>query len=588
MKRQLATIAVAVLLLTLVTTSPVPASAPQGTVQETLQLPESPAGHGLQSAEPLPAPSGGLQEFLPLVSGQTLPPPSESLLTFLPLVLKAHRTCSVASPFSIQIAALHQIEGGMTSAEWRAWYEAAFPSLVAALQQTGACWTRVLIDWEVIQPTPPAPGQPPSYSWTYHDPKLALLASTGIQLVATVEMVPEWARALDTVPPLPNLRCSAIDPERLGDFAQFLTDLVNRYKEPPYNIHVWELRNEPDGTTPDRVYVGQGCAGFRGDLYAQMLSYASPAIKAADPTATVLMGGVAYDWFEYSEPVDPDGPFYRYFPDEMMAAEADRYLDATNLHYFEDFYKEWERWDPNSEDRRNGWLNAPTCGDVFDGLGDEYYAGGVDLIAKVHHFRNRLSTCFGVNKPVWVTELAEPGAPDDPDSLAQQARYVIQGYSRGLSAGVKNLTWFALVTPPYDVGVQGLLYYSDTGELIAKPAFYAYKTLTSQLTGWVYAYSLAVPDVEGYVFRNTQGQKKTVAWASGDPLQPTHLTFPGTAQLQVVDRQGNYTYIQDGGVGDADGARNGSITLELPGVPIDPDPLHPPRFTAEPFFVSGM
>jgi O-glycosyl hydrolase len=597
MKRRLGTIVVAAVLLALVATTRVPASAPQGTVQKTLQPFESPGGHGLQSAEPLPAASGGLQESLPLVSGQTLRAPPAGLLTFLPVVFRAHRTCSVGSPFSIQIAALHQIggrdndisgKGGMTNAEWLAWYEAAFPSLVAALQQTGACWTRVLIDWQVIQPTAPVPGRPPDYSWTYHDPKLALLAGTGTQLIATVEMVPAWARALDTDPPLPDLRCSAIDPERLGDFAQFLTDVVNRYKVPPYNIHAWELRNEPDGTTPDRAAVGQGCAGFRGDLYAQMLSYAYPAIKAADPTATVLMGGVAYDWFTDSYPFDPDGPFYRYFPDDIMAAGAAQYLDVTNLHYFVDFHKEWERWDPNSEDRRNGWLNAPTCGDVFDGLGDEYYAGGIDVIAKITHFRNRLSTCFGVNKPLWVTELAAPGDPGNDNSLAQQARYVIQVYSRGLSAGVRNLSWFALVTPPDDDGTQGLLYYDDSDQLVAKPSFYAYKTMTSQLAGWQYAYSLAVPDVEGYVFKTPQEKKRTVAWANGDPLEPAYLAFPGTTELDVADRWGNHTYIQDGSAADADGVQNGSVTLQLPGVPVDPDPHDVYIFTGEPYFITGM
>jgi hypothetical protein len=462
----------------------------------------------------------------------------------------------------------------MTNAEWQAWYEAAFPSLVAALQQTGACWTRVLIDWQVIQPTAPVPGRPPDYSWTYHDPKLALLAGTGIQLIATVEMVPEWARYLDADPPLPNLRCSAIDPERLVDFAQFLTDLVNHYKAPPYNIHVWELRNEPDGTTPSDF--GQGCAGFRGDLYVQALSHAWTAIKAADPTATVLMGGVAYDWFVNES---PDGKFYRYYPDDVMAAGGAQYLDAINFHYYEDFHREWERWVPEG--------NPPTCGIVDDGQGLPYEAWGIDIIAKTNHLRNRLSTCFGVNKPVWLTELAAHGLPGDP-SEAQQGRYVIEGYTRALSAGVKNITWFTLITPPYDPQEQGLLYYNDSGELIAKEAFYAYKTLTSELNGWEYAYSLAVPDVEGYVFKTPGGQKRTVAWANGDPLTPAYLAFPETTQLDVVDRLGSHTYIQDGSAADADGLKNGSVTLKLPGVPIDPDPDNPPTFTAEPFFVTGM
>jgi hypothetical protein len=52
-----------------------------------------------------------------------------------------------------------------------------------------------------------------------------------------------------------------------------------------------------------------------------------------------------------------------------------------------------------------------------------------------------------VNKPIWVTELAEHGYAGNPDSLAQQTRYVIQGHVRGLAAGVENITWYALTTP---------------------------------------------------------------------------------------------------------------------------------------------
>ena len=76
--------------------------------------------------------------------------------------------------------------------------------------------------------------------------------------------------------------------------------LVNRYKNPPYNIKFWELGNEPD--TP--VWYTKsvfGCWGdttdpyFGGEFYAQMLKAAYPAIKAADPQAQVLVGGLLLD-----------------------------------------------------------------------------------------------------------------------------------------------------------------------------------------------------------------------------------------------------------------------------------------------------
>jgi hypothetical protein len=278
------------------------------------------------------------------------------------------------------------------------------------------------------------------------------------------------------------------------------------------------------------------------------------AIKAADPEATVLMGGVAYDWFlEYG------GPFFRYFPDSVMASGGAEYFDALNFHYFPDFYREWERWDPASEDRLNGWLPAPTCGDLFDGLGTAYEAGGIDLIAKANHFRNRMDTCFGVDKPIWLTELGEHGRAGDPNSLAQQARYVIQGTTRGLAAGIQNITWFVLVSPPYDAHEQGLLYEDDWSP---KPAYYAYQTLTRELAGYTYSHTLDALDVEGYVFRDDRGQEKTVAWGSG------RVTFAPASLLRIVDRGGNVTVVEDGSAGDMDGSQNGEVVLQMVADPV--------------------
>ena len=250
-------------------------------------------------------------------------PMSDTVPYFLPLVVRNRRaplSCSPDSPFSLQIAALHEVDPGLAGdlaaaeAEWLTWYDEAYPDLVEALRESGACWTRARVEWQLIQPDPP----PAAYNWGwYGEKRLAALGETGVQLIGTIDDVPDWARG----EPYPGVRCTLIRDDRLADFGQFLTDLVNRYKEPPWNIRTWELRNEPDGTAEWLTYAGQGCAGEYGDKYAEMMSVAYPAIKAADPGATVLMGGVAYDWF-----IEYDGPFNRYFPDDVMLYGGAAYL----------------------------------------------------------------------------------------------------------------------------------------------------------------------------------------------------------------------------------------------------------------------
>jgi hypothetical protein len=71
-----------------------------------------------------------------------------------------------------------------------------------------------------------------------------------------------------------------------------------------------------------------------------------------------------------------------------------------------------------------------------------------------------------------------------------------------------------------------------------------------------------VPDVEGYVFEDASQQEKTVAWGSGT------LTFAPAGQLRVVDREGNVTFIVDGGPEDADGVENGAVELQLSADPV--------------------
>ena len=488
----------------------------------------------------------------------------------LPVVSKNYRylpPCTLQSPFSIEIAAIHQVVPGDTldateravaEIEWLERVEESYPTLVQALADSGACWTRIELKWSQIQPEPP-PAPYSDYDLEWFDERIQLLSDAGIQIMAVVHDAPYWA-AEETAGPL--------YPERVPDFAQFLTDMVGRYRQSPYNIHHWQLWNEPDQTEQEGWPGGYG---FDGDLYADMLAQAYPAIKDVDSSATVLMGGIAYDWFEEYACC---GPFYRYFPDDVMAAGGGRYMDATSFHYFPDFYREWERWNI---------YGPPTCGIVDDGLGDPYYAKGIDIIAKTRHFRNRMQVCAGVSKPIWLTEMGEHGFAGDPPSLDQQARYVLQGYARALAIGMKNITWFALVSPPYDSHQQGLLYEDDWSP---KPAFYTYETMVYELTGYRYSRTLDVPKVEGYAFRNDAGQEQVVAWSWGEALESGLLTFTPANLLRVVDREGRVTSVADGSWRDKDDIV-GSVTIRLPAVPAAPDPALLKRYTAEPLIISN-
>ena len=94
--------------------------------------------------------------------------------------------------------------------------------------------------------------------------------------------------------------------------------------------------------------------------------------------------------------------------------------------------------------------------------------------------------------------------------------------------------------------------------------------MSSELADYTYDHTLDLKGVEAHVFRNARQQEKTVAW-NRYPQEPAQLSFVGASGLRVVDRHGRVTFVSDGGAGDLDGTKNGSVSL---------------RMTADPVFVS--
>jgi len=100
-------------------------------------------------------------------------------------------------------------------------------------------------------------------------------------------------------------------------FARFMGDMAARYPA----VRFWELWNEMDQAFTD--LFGNGHADVplreRGGMYAEMLKLAYPAIKAANPRAWVLTGGMT-DWND--------------FPRGIYAAGGGAFFDFLNLHTY--------------------------------------------------------------------------------------------------------------------------------------------------------------------------------------------------------------------------------------------------------------
>lgn len=175
------------------------------------------------------------------------------------------------------------------------------------MQAMGVNDVRVMIPWAGVE------FYPGYYDWSIVDYVVNAADSRGMGVLGVINSTPFWA----TQPGQPALSGAPASPQAFGDF----TGLVaQRYAG---KVGAYEIWNEPNAyifysPTPDP-------AG-----YTDLLKAAYPAIKAADPNATVI-GGVLGSVITYGNltmnPVD--------FVNGIYAAGGEPYFDALSFHPYQ-------------------------------------------------------------------------------------------------------------------------------------------------------------------------------------------------------------------------------------------------------------
>jgi Cellulase (glycosyl hydrolase family 5) len=377
--------------------------------------------------------------------------------------------------------------------------------------EAGAGTTRMgYLSWARLEPENTSPD---NYLWEEYDSWIALYGEKGLTPVVIIADIPSWAGEICSGPFYDEAR---------DDFAQFVGAVVSRYSQPPYNIKYWELFNEPDGTR--QIYEAAiSTWGYYGKEYADMLKSAYPAIKAADQTAQVIMGGLAYDNF-----IADGGHFYERFINDVIENGGADYFDILNFHYY---YFARETWG--------------------------------NIIGKADALKTVLAG-YGVNKPMICSEVGIWGYEDDYH-LDLQARYVPMVYTRGLSASLDSILWFPLASQEGVAFEGGLLREEDFS---SKPAYQSYQTLTAELAEYKFKSVLDTGDwnLEGYEFvSRPTGKSKYVIWAAEDTSGSLSFSYAG---IRVVSIYGSEQFISDGGSGDLDGSYNGQIQIAVTSSPV--------------------
>lgn len=392
--------------------------------------------------------------------------------------------------------------------------------------KVGAYWLRMPpFSWAAIEPVRTSP---PTYHWeTVNEAALRQANLSGMKVIATIRLTPTWAQKV------PGSYCGPVAPEALDEFAEFLANLVRRYSAFPYNVQYWEIGNEvdvhPGLVAPDSIF---GCWGdyydayYGGGYYAEMLKVVYPAIKAVDPQAQVMVGGLLV----ICDPTNPGtndcNPAN--FLEGILKAGGAPYFDIVSFHAFA-FYM---------------------YGKIFENLPTWGPRGG-NVMGKVN-FLYEVMARYGVNKPLMMTEASLLCIEDQPecnpigdDFKNAQADYVAMLYTRTWNANLLGTIWYQMEMPGW-----------RSSGLYGKPAFDAYQFLAKELKGarLIRPLDQLYAGVAGFEFMRDD----TRIWVLWAPDRTDHWINLPPSLHKVYDRVGNPVTPVANQV-----AVNGTVVIEL-------------------------
>jgi hypothetical protein len=383
---------------------------------------------------------------------------------------------------------------------------------LAQMSTAGATWARILVSWSKVESSA---GQRDWGNVATLENKLKAVSNHHMNAILYIDDTPSWALKA-------GYPCGAVAQDKFEDLARFLTDLVTRYSVAPFNVKYYELWNEPD------VAGGLGCWGdtddttfYGGGYYGEMLKVAYPAIKAADPQAQVLFGGLLMDCnpdhVEYCGGDPADKRRIGRFLEGALVDGAAPFFDGISFHAY-DYY--------------GGGLGQYSNSN----WGTAWNTTGPVVLAKAAYLRNLLAQ-YNVNgKYLMNTEVAmlcgrtgqEPVCTTS-DHEATLSSYILQSFAAGMADGLGVMVWFSVA----GWRGSGLL----DANLTPLPPYNAYKNARVWLGGAGFIRTVTdFTGIQGYEFSNN-GLRIWVLWSVIGAGNPLIITL-GMAPRAVYDMYG--------------------------------------------------
>jgi polysaccharide biosynthesis protein PslG len=255
----------------------------------------------------------------------------------------------------------------------------AFDREMNLMEHIGVHWIRAVFPWAQVQPQGP---ETVDEEWTYIDRLYNYAGALGMQIDAIIDNAPVWAESN-----VPTISCTKQPSFNLTAYANFAAEVAARY--PTSVVSAIELENAPN--LPGNWVTPDACG------YTELMRQSYPKIKAANPSVTVLTGGLgAQNAIRKGQQGIAGDTFFS----QMYAQGAHGYFDALSWHPYS-----YPCTPSQTCDKPRPWYKTPAVRQMMVDNGDGA-------------------------KQIWATEFGAPtnGKLDDGHvTEAQQSSIMVDG-----------------------------------------------------------------------------------------------------------------------------------------------------------------
>jgi hypothetical protein len=349
--------------------------------------------------------------------------------------------------------------------------------------------------------------------------ELAYADARGVIPIIEIQFTPQWAQKV--VP----FACGPIREDKFEAFAAFMEQIVSRYgSSSPYGVRYWQIGNELDispeeATAPDAIF---GCWGnlndpyYGGGHYAAMLKVVYPRIKAVDPQAQVILGGLLLECDPYATApgngcINDRRWKSGYFLEGVMQAGGGDYFDIVDVHSYAELRLDL----PARMHSYYAWSGP---------------AGGTGLPEKVAFVRGVMGRYGHAGKPVLAGELALKCFDVSFECYDTAAAFVPRAYAEAYGLNLRGGIYHHLAS---DTNYYALV----LSNLTPRPMFWAYQFMSSQLLESSYVRSVTEhPGVSGHVFNQGGTRLVQIVWSTDGTDQ---IVIVPPSFVRAFDKLGN-------------------------------------------------